>query len=89
MPGKITLESIIVDIYCRVSTDDQEDNTSLDEQERCGREYCREHGLIVGKVWRETYSGYVYRERTDLAAMRRRFQEGRMQKSSLDINSEA
>ena len=27
----------IVDIYCRVSTDPQEDNTSLNEQEATGR----------------------------------------------------
>ena len=70
-------ELTIVDIYYRVSTDDQEDNTSLDEQEACGREYCRENGLIVGEVWKETYSGYVYRERVKLGKMRRRYQEGK------------
>ncbi len=47
-------EKIIVDIYCRVSTDPQEDNTSLDEQEAAGRAYCQEHGYIVGMVHRET-----------------------------------
>ena len=71
--------SIIVDIYCRVSTDDQEDNTSFDEQEACAREYCRENGLIVGEVWKETFSGYVYRERVKLGIMRRRYQEGKIQ----------
>lgn len=79
MPGTITIEPIIVDIYCRVSTDPQEDNTSLDEQEACAREYCRERGLIVGEVWRETYSGFVYREREKLGKMRRRYQEGKIQ----------
>jgi site-specific DNA recombinase len=69
----------IVDIYCRVSTDPQEDNTSLEEQEACGREYCREHGLIVGEVWKETYSGFVYRERKKLAKMRERYRDGRIQ----------
>lgn len=49
MPGTITIEPIIVDGYCRVSTDPQEDNTSLDEQEACIRAYCEEHGLIIGE----------------------------------------
>jgi site-specific DNA recombinase len=70
---------IIVDIYCRVSTDDQEDNTSLDEQERSGRAYCKEHGLIVGEVWKETFSGFVYRERVKLGKIRKRYQEGKIQ----------
>ncbi len=69
----------IVDIYCRVSTDPQEDNSSLDEQEAAGRAYCRENGLIVGEVWRETFSGFVYRERVKLGKMRRRYQEGKIQ----------
>ena len=69
----------IVDIYCRVSTDDQEDNTSLDEQERVGRAYCEENGLLVGMVHRETYSGYVYREREKLSLMRERYQSGKIQ----------
>jgi DNA invertase Pin-like site-specific DNA recombinase len=54
---------MIVDLYCRVSTDPQEDNTSLDEQEAAGREYCRSNGLSVGIVHREVFSGYQYRER--------------------------
>src|SRR5205823_4401846 len=69
----------IVDIYCRVSTDPQEDNTSLDEQERCARDYCREQGLIVGIVHRETFTGYQYRERKGLTAMRERYREGKIQ----------
>src|SRR6266496_5750589 len=72
-------ERIIVDIYCRVSTDPQEDNTSLDEQEAAGREYCREHGYIVGMVHRETFTGYEYRERKKLSLMRERYREGKIQ----------
>lgn len=72
-------ELSIVDIYCRISTDDQEDNTSLDEQEVCGRTYCEEHGLIVGEVWRETYSGYKYCERKKLTKVRERYREGKIQ----------
>ncbi len=69
---------IVVDIYCRVSTDPQEDNTSLDEQEATGREYCREHGYIVGMVHREVFSGYHYRERQKLNLVRQRYREGKI-----------
>lgn len=69
----------IVDIYCRVSTDPQEDNTSLDEQEVSGRKYCEDNGLIVGMVHRETFSGYVYREREKLSLMRERYLSGKIQ----------
>src|ERR1700694_1756803 len=73
-PGRI-----VVDIYCRVSTDPQEDNTSLDEQEAAGRAYCEEHGYIVGMVHRETFSGYQYRERKKLTLMRERYRDGKIQ----------
>lgn len=69
----------IVDIYCRVSTDDQEENTSLDEQEAVGRTYCQEHGLIVGLVHREVWTGYQYRERERLSLIRERYREGKIQ----------
>lgn len=69
----------IVDIYCRVSTDLQEDNTSLDEQEAEGRRYCKEHGLTVGLVHREIWTGYQYRERQKLGTMRERYREGKIQ----------
>lgn len=71
--------AIIVDIYCRVSTDPQEDNTSLDEQEAVGRTYCKEHGLAVGLVHREVWSGYQYREREKLGLMRERYRDGKIQ----------
>ncbi len=73
------MATTIVDLYCRVSGDEQEDNTSLDEQEASGREYCREHGLTVGLVHREVYSGYYYRERKKLEAMRQRYRDGKIQ----------
>jgi site-specific DNA recombinase len=69
----------IVDIYCRVSTDPQEENTSFEEQEAVGREYCQAHGLLVGMVHRETFSGYVYRERKKLELMRERYRDGKIQ----------
>ena len=69
----------VVDLYCRVSTDPQEENTSLDEQEAAGREYCRIHGLIVGMVHREVWSGFQYREREKLELMRTRYRDGLIQ----------
>jgi site-specific DNA recombinase len=69
----------IVDIYCRVSTDIQEDNTSLDQQEADGRAYCRANGLVVGLVHREVWSGYQYREREKLALIRERYRDGKIQ----------
>lgn len=70
---------IIVDIYCRVSRESQDDNTSLPEQERCCRAYCEDHGLFVGKVHREVFTGYKYRERKELNLMRERYREGHIQ----------
>ena len=72
-------QPITVDIYCRVSTDPQEDNTSLDEQEAAGRAYCDDNGLYVGTVHREVYSGYQYREREQLSLMRKRYLSGEIQ----------
>ena len=69
----------VVDGYCRVSTDPQEDNTSLDEQDACIRRYCSEHGLIVGMIHREVWSGYQYRERDKLTLMRERYRDGKIQ----------
>ena len=68
-----------VDIYCRISTDPQEDGTSLDEQEAVGREFCRANGLTIGMVYRETFTGYQYRERKKLGAMRERYRDGKIQ----------
>jgi site-specific DNA recombinase len=79
IPTETEPTRIVVDIYCRVSTDPQEDNTSLDEQEAAGRAYCLEHGYIVGMVHREVFSGFVYRERDKLSLMRTRYLSGKIQ----------
>lgn len=71
--------AITVDIYTRVSTDPQDDNTSHEEQERSARAYCAEHGFTVGMVHRETWSGFVYRERKKLTLMRERYRDGKIQ----------
>jgi len=72
-------ESRVVDLYCRVSTDPQEDNTSLDEQEAVSRQFCQDNGLIIGMVHREVFSGYQYRERAKLDLMRTRYRDGLIQ----------
>lgn len=69
----------VVDIYCRVSGDPQEENTSLDEQERASREYCAAHGLTVGMVHHEVHSGFYYRERAKLSLVRQRVRDGLIQ----------
>lgn len=68
-----------VDIYARVSTDAQEDNTSFEEQESACRKYCLENGLEVGMVHRELFSGYNYRDRPKLTLMRERYRTGVIQ----------
>lgn len=70
---------IVVDGYCRVSTDLQEDNTSLDEQEQTIRQYCTENGLIVGLIHREVWTGYQYREREKLGLVRERYRDSKIQ----------
>lgn len=69
----------IVDIYCRVSTDPQEDNTSFEEQESSSRAYCRANNLAVGMVHKETFTGFKYRERKKLSLMRGRYTSGKIQ----------
>ncbi len=68
--------SIRVFIYLRVSTDDQEDNTSLEQQEMDCREYCEHNGFIVAGVFKEVFTGSVWRERKQLMEMRERYLRG-------------
>src|SRR5437763_16324120 len=51
----------------------------MDDQEQSGREYCAAHGLTVGMVHRETFSGYQYRERKKLSLLRERYRDGKIQ----------
>src|SRR5215218_2434488 len=44
-------------IYCRVSSQGQEDGYSLDTQERACRDYAVQRGLTVASVAREVWSG--------------------------------
>jgi site-specific DNA recombinase len=66
-------------IYCRVSTDEQEDNTSLEQQEIDGREYCDQHDFIVVDVVKEVFTGSVWRERKLFMRMRERYLAGEVE----------
>lgn len=60
-------------IYCRVSTDKQEEEgTSLDSQEALCLAYCTKQGYVVDAchIWREAYTGTLYRERPKLTQLR-------------------
>jgi site-specific DNA recombinase len=63
-------------IYLRVSTDDQEDNTSLEQQEKDCREYCDINGHSVVGVYKNVYTGSVWRERKGFMEMRARYLRG-------------
>ncbi len=57
-------------IYCRVSSDRQEDNFSLPTQEDACLRYAAEHGYAVVDVYREVYTGSALWERPQLTALR-------------------
>ncbi len=66
-------------IYCRVSTEDQEDNTSWESQEKDCREYCEKNGLTVIDVVFEQYTGTVWMERKKFMSIRDRYMSGEIQ----------
>jgi len=59
-------------LYLRVSSDHQEENTSLESQEAAGRRWCAEHGYNLGAshVWREVHTGVELYERDVLRSAR-------------------
>lgn len=63
-------------IYLRVSTDDQEDNTSIEQQDIDCTEYCDENGHKVVGVFRDVWTGSVWRERKGFMEMRARYLKG-------------
>ncbi len=63
-------------IYLRVSTDDQEDNTSLEQQEIDCRAYCEDTSHHVAGVFMDVYTGSVWRERQGFMEMRARYLAG-------------
>jgi site-specific DNA recombinase len=44
-------------VYCRVSTDEQKENTSLDGQEAACKRYAELGGMDVYQVYRDDYTG--------------------------------
>jgi site-specific DNA recombinase len=67
------LTATVIDIYCRVSTDEQEENTSLELQEKECKEWLLANGYIPGEVKKESYTGTLYRERKKLSIIRDRY----------------
>ena len=54
-------KEVNVILYCRVSSDEQKDNNSLDVQEESLRNYCKYHGYnVIGDAYREDYSAKHY-----------------------------
>ena len=69
-------------IYCRVSTPSQEeDSTSLENQEKFCREYAAKHGygIIEGAVYWEVHTGTQLWERSHLTALREAVRQGQVQ----------
>ncbi len=63
-------------VYCRVSSEKQEDNFSLPTQEEACREYAEARGYAVVEVYREIYTGTALWERPQLAVLRDRVRRG-------------
>lgn len=66
-------------IYLRVSTDDQEDNTSLEQQEIDCRDFADLGGDYVAGVFQDVFTGSVWRERKGFMEMRARYMAGEAQ----------
>src|SRR4051812_12818813 len=57
-------------IYVRVSTDSQEENSSLGTQEAACRRYAEERGYEVAAVYRDVHSGFDLWERPQMTILR-------------------
>ncbi|MGH2497909.1 MAG: recombinase family protein [Ktedonobacteraceae bacterium] len=70
-------EFMRVAIYARVSTDVQEeDGTSLETQIENCLVFAEANGYIVVVIFREVFTGALYRERPDLTKMRQMYRDG-------------
>ncbi|HET9919551.1 MAG TPA: recombinase family protein [Ktedonobacteraceae bacterium] len=68
---------IKVAIYTRVSTDIQEEEgTSLDTQVENCLALAQANGYVVLKIFREVFTGSLYRERLELSNLRKMYKEG-------------
>jgi site-specific DNA recombinase len=66
-------------IYCRVSSDMQEENWSLETQEAACRRFAAERGYAVIAAHQEVHSGFDLWERPQLARVREMVRDGRVQ----------
>jgi site-specific DNA recombinase len=80
--GTATTTQIKAVIYCRVSTEEQTKNLSLETQEKQCREYCQRNGYNVVKVFIEKGESAKTADRTQFKEMISycREQKGRVQK---------
>ncbi len=62
-------------LYVRVSSEEQETNTSLDSQEKTGRQYAEMNGLDVVKLWRGPESAWRNDTKDDGDRIRKNFND--------------
>jgi len=60
------MNKVKVVLYTRVSSDQQVDNTSLDQQEKIGKEYCKRKNYELVKIFREEGESAKFMDRTRL-----------------------
>ena len=76
-PRILHAEFIRIAIYARVSTDIQEeDGTSLETQVENCVQRAKERGFVVVAIFREVFTGALYRERPELTTMRDMYKRG-------------
>lgn len=75
----VKTEFMRVAIYARVSTDVQEeDGTSLETQVENCIAFAEANGYIVVIIFREVFTGALYRERQELSKMRQMYRKGKI-----------
>ncbi len=62
-------------LYVRVSSEEQQDNTSMDSQEKTGRHYADLNGLEIVKLWRGPESAWKNDSKDDGDRVRKNFVE--------------
>jgi site-specific DNA recombinase len=62
-------------LYVRVSSEEQETNTSLDSQEKTGRQYAEKNSLEIVKLWRGPESAWRNDSKDDSDRIRKNFNE--------------
>jgi len=65
-------------VYVRVSSEAQEDGSSLGTQEAACRQYAEQHGYAVAQVYREVFTGVELWERPRLTEMREAIRDHRV-----------